>query len=278
MLVFADQSGLPNPRDRSQYSVLAAVCMHESEHEHLSKFLFQLRSRLFGSPGLDMEFRAKKYLNPREFHRAVVKGDKRARQCIEAVNAIFEEYLVTASLTVFACVMHRPTTKRAFPPLFLPPEYVVLLERVDHLVREIDDQKAVLVFDNMIFVNNNADLARRVTHFLFAVDRGKQVAPSVLDAVLFVGSHITPGVQLADLIAGVVRLYHDRGLAGIRLPSDPFDLWVKQLYCLAKSKSRDFFNNARQHLDYGFYVMPLGHESWTDRNPTSREPARELAP
>jgi hypothetical protein len=229
--------------------------MAEDQHEHLAKFMFQQRMRLFGRNGVEMELEAKKDLNERTFLRAG-QGKLGAQKRADLICRVFEQYVQTAEFTAFAVTTKRPSVARGYPPLYLPPEYVFLLERISCLADDMKTHQATLVFDNMILSPNNSDLSRRLSHFLFAVDRGKRIAHSILDVALFVGSHLTPGVQVADLIGGVVRQYYDRDLDDPTKPCfNPYDLRLKQFYCIAKSRSRDYFSEERQHDDYGFYLM-----------------------
>lgn len=76
---------------------------------------------------------------------------------------------------------------------------------------------------------------------------------SILEMPLFVKSIITPGVQVADLMAGVVRHYYERGLDK-KQPQDAFEKWILELYSIICGLTYNYTNN-RLTTNYGIFLM-----------------------
>ncbi|MGH8932949.1 MAG: DUF3800 domain-containing protein [Egibacteraceae bacterium] len=221
MLVFIDESGHPNPGDPCSRPVLLAVCVKELDAGWLIRRLYALRRDLLGSMKLskaEEELKAVEMLNRRALHKNVAKK--------EFIEALFE-FLRDFDLTVFAIVMERPLKPPYRGPEILPRQYWWLLERVNHLIEnDHPTQHAVVVFDGQDPASNKL-LSDRFTSFMARTSIGRSMS-YIVPSPLFADSSLTPGLQIADLFAYVVRLYYEHNLRSEINPVDPY------LSCIAR--------------------------------------------
>lgn len=256
MLVFIDQSGTHHPQDASRFTTIVTACMEETEHEELSKCLFRLKHDIYGiTDPSKKELHAKTMLSRNTFNRAAA-GIKDAQKHVRFVNSIFEAYIAKSNITLFAVTMDRPAAVLDYPERKLPIQFHHLFQRVCAMMQDQDKRdKALLMFDRDIF-GSDADLSLRVTSFLFTHPSGKQMASRIVDSAFFVGSSITPGVQIADLIAGCVRQYYEYDIQNLHYSThDPYFLRLQHYHHIAKQKTKDYPNN-RGEWNYGFYKLP----------------------
>ena len=203
MLIYVDESGTPHPKDESAWSVLAGVCVDEDEtHRRLSRSIHAIKRRLLGEErSFKTEIKAKDHLR-----RTVIEKSALYRELVESVFSVIDNL----DLTIFAVAMPRPVRKPVIDPLHLPPQYRFLLQRVDALMDQSHVNtgvkypgKAVMLFDGESPANRSG-LAARLSRFLFLSAEGQRFQ-RVLDTPLFVDSRVTPGIQVADVVAGCIR-------------------------------------------------------------------------
>lgn len=202
MLVYVDESGTPYPKDASTWSVLAGVCVDEDEtHRRLSRSIYAVKRRLLGE---ERSFRTELKAND-HLRRTVIEKSALYRELIESVFSVIDNL----DLAIFAVAMPRPERKPVIDPLHLPPQYRFLLQRVDALMDQSHVNgdrypgKAIMLFDGESAANRSG-LAARLSRFLFLSAEGQRFQ-RVLDTPLFVDSRVTPGIQVADLVAGCIR-------------------------------------------------------------------------
>jgi hypothetical protein len=203
MLIFVDESGQPNPRDPSPYSVMAAIAIKEEKSRDFSREIFNLKKIFKGiDDPIDWEIHAVdllsgRYVPPttREFMREVL-----------ALCRLFE-------VVTFASIMDRPT-EAALTPDENPNIHILhkyLMRRVDCYVHEsFPEQRAIFLFDSRD-KKSNERLARRFTAFLYKSKAGQEYQ-NILDTPFFVDSRMTPGIQIVDLFAYIInRRFQKKG-------------------------------------------------------------------
>ena len=160
-----------------------------------------------------------------------------------------------ASLAVFAIVMDRPTFVPSTPPGFLPKQTYYLLQRVQrHMETSHPNQLAHIIFDESD-LRSDGQLAVAFTKFLYS-PHGRTF-DKILDTPLFVPSVITPGSQMADIIAGCIRHWH-QGNLGVApaFPHEPFVAAIKRYYAVVCRRTKNF-QDATGNVDmFGIYRMP----------------------
>jgi Protein of unknown function (DUF3800) len=251
MLVFIDESGHPHKEDAATRPVVVAVCMLERDVRRISSQLFGLKRRVTGRP--DIELKAVELLNRRTFRRVPQK-----RELVEA----FFDLLQGLPLTVFAIAMERPAGDFTENRLFLPNQFRYLLQRV-HYLAEREDEYATLLFDGN--GSQFGRLAPRFESFLFRRQEGIGLT-RVTEAPYFVDSRLVMGIQVADMMAGVVRIFEENALFRGTPDGDDFLSAIARYYRVTQRLSTDIdTGNGRLA---GMYRMPEhAHYAWDQALP-----------
>jgi len=238
LLVFFDESGTPHPNDSSTRPVCVAVCMNEKDARFISGRLYNLKRNLLAKE--DLEFKAKKLLNRGTFRRIPEK-----RELVEA----FFELVRNLPVTVFAVIMERP--QNLPDTIYLPNQYRYLLQRCDLLAQSAKDMVTIL-FDGDCECSGGLSL--KFSAFLFRSNEGRSMT-TVSEAPFFVDSRVTSGIQVADMAAGVIRLYQENKLYQGVPVGDPFLSAIRRYYTILEEKTKDQETNTGYPRP-GFYRMP----------------------
>ncbi len=256
MLAFFDESGHPHPHDSATRPVCVVACINERESHFISGRLHALKRDILQKE--DIEFKAKKLLNRGTFRRIPEK-----RELVEA----FFELVRNLPIVIFAMIMERPQTS-LFPLMtnYLPNQFRYLLQRCDLLAQETNEMVTILFDGDCRF----GGLALKFNSFLYRSDEG-QLMRTIADAPFFVDSRITAGIQIADMAAGVIRIYQEKKLY-LGVPAgDSFLSAIRRYYTILEEKTRDQ-ETPEHELRPGFYLMPeRAHYGGT----ISKEPASE---
>jgi hypothetical protein len=183
----------------------------------------------------DYELKGSQLLRKSTF-QAVIKK----RELVEC----FFDYLRNLPITVFAMVMPKPTKIPKWNLTTLPDQYEFLLMRINILVEE-SNENALLIFDDGgpsgIWAEggpSDINLARAITNYLFRHGRGKTFT-RIYEVPMFVKSIITPGIQIADMIARCIRIYEEKQLHLVARATDPFDSAISRFYKIIADKKKD---------------------------------------
>lgn len=204
MLAFIDESGQPHSNDPNEFSTLVALCMHEADHRELSRQLFGAKRALLGRD-TPYELKAVEVLNERTYLRQPAKWEL-AERCFELFNRV--------ALTAFAIVMPRPSRPPDIESDRLPHQHIFLLQRINALARERREQ-AVLIYDGQGMNIQGRNLSACISNYIFRVAMPNGQMEHILDTAFFVDSNVTPGIQVADLAAGALRLGEQHRLGGL---------------------------------------------------------------
>ena len=241
MLVFVDESGTPHPNDACAKPVILAVCIAESDVRYITGRIYGLKRQILAQEE-NMEIKANRLLNRATFRRIPEK-----REFVEA----FFDLIRDMPVTMFAMVMERPLSAPPLTPV-LPSQFRYILERIN-LFAASRNEMATILFDGD-GKSQYGGLAVKFSNYLHRSVEGRSYS-QVTDAPFFVDSTITTGIQIADMAAGVVRLYEESGLFRDVPAGDSFLNAVRRYYSVVESKT------VHQHspggyLRHGFYRMP----------------------
>jgi len=240
MLAFFDESGHPHPHDSATRPVCVVVCINERESHFISGRLHALKRDIIQKE--DIEFKAQKLLNRGTFRRVPEK-----RELVEA----FFDSIRTLPFTIFAMIMERPQAS-LFPLItnYLPNQFRYLLQRCDLLAQETNEMVIILFDGDCRF----GGLSLKFNSFLYRSDEG-QLMRTIADAPFFVDSRVTAGIQIADMAAGVIRLYQENGLYRNVPRGDAFLSAIKRYYAVLEEKTKDLLTPQGEPRP-GFYFMP----------------------
>ena len=146
--------------------------------------------------------------------------------------------------------MHRPTDDVSDDPLWLPNQFRYLLQRAHYLAEAADDY-ATILFDGD--GSQYGGLPRRFDSFLFRSVEGRSLG-AIADSPYYVDSRNTVGIQIADMFAGVVRIYEEGELFRGPPTGDAFLSAVRRYYRVVTGLSRDI--QTEQGRLAGMYAMP----------------------
>lgn len=167
----------------------------------------------------------------------------------ELVDEVFN-LMLGYKVAVFAAVMHRPDIEIPDENAdVLPNRYRFLLERVSHFAEE-KRSLALLVYDEE---STERIRWRAINNFLYKHSVGKELY--ILEMPLFVKSIITPGIQIADLMASVVRHFYEKNLDE-KDPENPFEKWIYELYSIIQGVSYNFTRKAEKTM-VSFYCQRI---------------------
>lgn len=244
MLIFIDESGFPHPKDATKNPVLAAVCISERGHRSLSRNLYAIKKRFFNNP--DRELKAKDLLRPYIFEKT-----NRRRELVECVFELIRE----TDLVIFAMIMEHPSKMPEIQEGHIPNQYRFLLERVNFYLnsRGNDSDMAILVFDGDGTTFISGGLGPGISRYLFRSREG-QTFSYLLDTPFFVDSTITPGIQLADMVAGCIRHYEERELFKENSATDTFSSAIRRYYRIVEANTMKFETEDRTL--FGLYRLP----------------------
>jgi len=245
MLVFFDESGLPHPNDASTRPVAVAVCIAKEDGRTLVGQLHALKQRL-GTP--QIELKGANLLTKRVFER-------RSNEW-EIVESFFD-LCRTLPFVLFAVAMERPTKIPAHHEPgrenYLPNQYRYLLQRINQHAEE-QGRMAAMLFDGDGPTLWGGTLPARFESFLYRSYEGRSFT-AICDAPFYVDSRITQGIQVADMVASVVRLYQENNLFSGSPVGDRFLSAINRYYGIVRGKARDLMTQDGYSRP-GIYFMP----------------------
>ncbi len=249
MLAFIDESGHPHPTDTCKISALVAVCIKEIHVRELTNTLFSLKQNILGNS--DREYKSTEFLNPSTLRNESLNKHK-------FVEELFA-YIDTMTLGIFAIIIPRPTKNIKYEAGLLPRNYCHLLERINRYCQEQRHQ-GLIVYDNDAN-NKDKNLALAFNNYLFRHELGKQCT-NIVESPFFVRSSITPGIQIADFVAGVIRHYFENVIASrdeteIKYKNAEYVSHIEKFFKIVQRKKKDYPQGISNL--YGFFHMPLSH-------------------
>ena len=245
IFAFIDESGHPHPNDSSDRPTLAAVCVDANRLRALNADLFRLNRDSLGKDRM-YEVKANRLIT-----RGMMRDHPKERDFVEA---FFSDFLSALDMAVFAIVMERPLSEPPKDLNFLPMQFRFILQRVNALAElKSDDGLAAVMFDGN--GSQFSNLAERFSNWIFRSESGRAL-DRLAESPFFVDSKFTPGIQVADMVAGVIRIYHERRLNEGVPDGDEFLSAIKRCYEAVRRKSMNLSLTATAQPLYGIYFMP----------------------
>ena len=240
-----DESGHPHPNDQSTRPVLVTVCVDAGYLRTINTELFRLKRRILRREWFDFEMKAKKLITPGTFRNRPEK-----REFVES----FFELLRNLDVVIFAQIMERPTQPPPTSKDFLPMQFRQLLYRVNrYLELHHSDTLAAIMFDGN--GSQFGGLAVRFSNWLYRTVGGQSLT-YLADSPFFVDSKVTPGIQLADMVASAIRQYEEQELFRGVPAGDSFASAIARYYRIVREKTLDLEAPQGDFTWYGFNRMP----------------------
>ena len=245
LFAFMDESGHPHPNDHSTRPVLVTVCLDGSYLRTVNTEILRLKRTILERDTFDFEMKAKKLITPATFRNRPAK-----REFVEA----FFELVRNLEVVIFAQIMERPASAPMVSENFLPMHFRQQLYRVNrYLELHQPDELAAIMFDGD--GSQFGGLATRFSNWLYRTDGGQSLT-HLAESPFFVDSKVTPGIQVADMIASVIRQFEERNL-NVSIPvGDSFASAIARYYRIVQGKTMDLEAPQGDSTWYGFNRMP----------------------
>ena len=245
LFAFVDESGHPHPNDPSTRPVLAAVCVRADKLRDLNTRLFRLKRDLLGKDQFNLEAKANQLLNRRTFRRRPEK-----REFVESFFDLCRNF----PMTVFAVVMEKPSVAPPTDRDYLPMPFRYILQRVNRFAEmEPDVDLATVMFDGDGSHYNR--ISERFSNWLFRSESGRSLT-HLAESPFFVDSRFTPHIQVADMVAGAIRIYQENNLRQNTQHGDPFLSAISRYYRIIEEKTINLASPTGYAGDlYGIYFM-----------------------
>ena len=222
MLVFIDESGHPHPNDSAKRPVVTAVCIPDQDSRTVSGRIYALKRDALGRER--MELKGRNLINRPTFQRK------------PEINQFLEEFFSAAldlPITIFAMVMEAPFNHPVKDDNLLPNRFRYLVQRIE-LLAEQRQEMATILFDGQ--PNLFGGVGWQFNEFLYRSDEGR-ACPHITDAPSFVDSKTSAGIQIADLTASVIRIFHEAELHRAAPPAGDYFLFaIRRWYSLIEQK------------------------------------------
>ena len=245
MLVFIDESGNPHPNDSSHRPVVVAVCIDERQGRFVSARLHGLKRDFLGHERKELKA-----------SNLIKRGTFRRKPEYVSFLEEFFNTLLNLPLTVFAVIMQAPFEPRYVgDDLHLPNRYRFLVQRIQLLAEE-QDAMATLMFDGAAELFGG--IGWQFNSYLFRSEEGR-ACTHITDAPSFVDSQTSAGIQIADMVASVIRQYEEAELYR-QAPrvGDTYLLTIRRWYNLIEKKTRDDLTTIDGQRRQGFFRLYPG--------------------
>ncbi len=245
MLVYLDESGHPHPNDPATRPVVVAVCVQDDDARTVAGRIHALKRDVLGKERMEMKGA-----------RLITRPTFRRRPMEVAFVEEFFGTLLNLPVTIFAVIMERPATAPDKSSNLLPNQYRFLTQRVQLLAEAKDEMAAMLIDGSPSQVGG---LSFKFESFLYRSEEGRACS-NISEAPFFGDSRASAGVQIADMVASVVRLYEEAQLFSSVPSGDPFLLAIRRFYRVIEQKTVDQTSHEGQPRP-GLYRMRLVEES-----------------
>ena len=147
----------------------------------------------------------------------------------------FFDILRDFPLAVFGIVMERPTQELYNGPGFLQTQHRWLLERIERFMeRDHPHHFAIPVFDGQD-PSSNRSFSECFTGYMVKTEGGRALK-HIVPSPLFVDSSLTPGIQIADACAYVIRVNYEENLYE-RDVGDPYLSAIKRYAAIVRERT-----------------------------------------
>ena len=244
MLVFIDESGHPHINDSAKRPVVTAVGISDRDSRTISGRIHSLKRDVLGHER--MELKGKNLINRPTFRRK------------PELTQFLEEFFSTVlnlPITIFSVIMEAPFSPQASDSNLLPNRFRYLVQRIE-LLAERREEMATILFDGQ--PNLFGGVGWQFNGFLYRSDEGR-ACTHITDAPSFVDSKTSAGIQIADLTASVIRLFHEAELYRTAPPGgDHFLLAIRRWYRIIEQKTLTDLMSHDGYSRPGFFRMAPG--------------------
>ena len=169
------------------------------------------------------------------------------------LEEFFGTFLNNMPVTIFGVIMEAPFDAPSNEDDFLPNRFRYLVQRIQLLAEE-RDKMATIMFDGSASLYGG--VGWQFNGYLYRSDEGR-ACTRITDAPSFVDSKTSAGIQIADMVASVVRQYHENDLHRVVSPSSEYQYAIRRWHNIVAGKTLDLVNHDGE-VRRGFYRMRPG--------------------
>jgi hypothetical protein len=234
LLAFVDESGIPHKNDDSPFYTLVAACFNEWDITSFDKKIYAAQGifrRHYNDESRNIEIKGVKFINKRIFSMNMNLN----KQFIEEIFTAIQN----APIWISRIVGEKPTNEVKFDPSKLDRHHTLLINTLEDFARKSGNKvkHISIVFDNI----DDGD-ARKITARLAGLIHKAEYkgAPycHITAWPLFVSSQIVSGIQIADIVASVIRHMYCILFSDKHYP-EPYKNWIIEKYSVIKQKFFD---------------------------------------
>lgn len=206
MLIFCDESWKEDDQ-KQKVGTLAAIAIPRKDYNDFEDRVFHVAEKYLGAEcARNGELKGKHLLSPYEFRRIAASQTSNSLK-LNCARELLEE-MRFRKFQAFAVVVQ---TKSEVELLCedgesLDRPYAFLMERVNSYVSEKANVHASFCFDDR-GIGRNAQVGTAFRNFLARSKQGRSFR-RILRTPTFAFSHLSAGIQMADLLCTVVNRFH----------------------------------------------------------------------
>jgi hypothetical protein len=151
----------------------------------------------------------------------------------------FFEMVNDMDMAVFAMVMERPDRAPYEGPELLQCHHRYLLNRIERFMAEEHPNHMALPIYDALDPGSTRMFAAGFNSFMSKSNAGRAMQ-HLVPSPLFVDSGLTPGIQIADRFAYVLRLYEENQLQRERIIGDPYLATINRYAKIVWSKTKNY--------------------------------------
>jgi hypothetical protein len=209
-LIFADDSGKESPTSR--YIIEAAVCFNESKLQPLEAHIKALKLRYAIPDVHELHWSTRKY--QRRIGGQRITDRELTIEEHDQLRRDFLAFLGTAEARLIIAAVERGGARETAPLIAECLEFIA--ERSQMYLQDLWHRDRSTVLGLLIADDpGSSDERREITRRLQRLHRGGTVFISSFDNLvmnsLLYPSHLVPGIQLADFVAGAFNRFLNRG-------------------------------------------------------------------
>ena len=198
MLAFIDVSGDPYSKGKnSPWIVTGVLCVRKTAVSHMTMALYKLKKEILGNSYI--EIKSTDLINNSTLSHPELN------KCI-FIDNIMHTVLDSSDFNFAAVIFKNTNENRKSEETYLPNHYRDSLWKIEAIAKEWRKRDVIVCIDNN---NRKVDrlLAISFNNYLFKSAGGQQL-PSILPHPILADSETSAGLQLVDMIAGIIRQYH----------------------------------------------------------------------
>ena len=202
MLSFIDISGDFHAAPKTEpYIVAAAVTIRQRSIGELTRQIHNFKRDVLNNETI--EIKSTSFLNKDTLNHPNMRK-------FAFIDSIFNRCIDHHDCYYAAVIIKNEPIKKLFPRERLSRHYIYLLQRIQEAAVRQRCDRAIVIIDNS---NRRVDkwAAYGFNNYLYRTDGGNNL-DRILEVPIFADSEMTMGIQLADLVAGLLRQFYSRDL------------------------------------------------------------------